>query len=48
MMMVMMMMTMFSPSSISRNSITGVHTNQDQIWLVKIGKYMGFYVDHRS
>ena len=29
-------------------SITGVHTNQDQIWLVKIGKYMGFYVDRRS
>ena len=28
--------------------ITGVHTNQDQIWLVKIGKYMGFYVDRRS
>ena len=27
---------------------TGVHTNQDQVWLVKIGKYMGFYVNRRS
>ena len=31
-----------------RNSITGVHSNQDHIWLVKIGDYIGFYVDRRS
>ena len=29
-------------------NITGVHNNQDQMWLVKIGKYIGFYVDLRS
>ena len=29
-------------------SITGVHSNQDHIWLVKIGYYKGFYVDRRS
>ena len=28
--------------------ITGVHSNQDHIWLVKIGEYIGFYVDRRS
>ena len=27
---------------------TGVHNNQDQIWLVKIEEYIGFYVDRRS
>ena len=27
---------------------TGVHSNQDHIWLVKIGDYIGFYVDRRS
>ena len=27
---------------------TGVHSNQDHIWLVKIGYYIGFYVDRRS
>ena len=30
------------------SSITGVHSNQDQIWLVKIGEYIGFYVYRRS
>ena len=29
-------------------AITGVHSNQDHIWLVKIGDYIGFYVDRRS
>ena len=29
-------------------AITGVHSNQDHIWLVKIGYYIGFYVDRRS
>ena len=29
---------------INTSSITGVHTNQDQIWLAKIGKYMGFFM----
>ena len=29
-------------------TITGVHSNQDHIWLVKIGDYIGFYVDRRS
>ena len=28
--------------------ITGVHSDQDQIWLVKIGEYIGFYVYRRS
>ena len=28
--------------------ITGVHSNQDQIWLVHIGEYIVFYVDLRS
>ena len=28
--------------------ITGVHSNQDQIWCVKIGEYTVFYVDGRS
>ena len=27
---------------------TGVNINQDQIWLVKIGEHIGFYVDRRS
>ena len=27
---------------------TGVHNNQDQMWLAKIGKYIVFYVDLRS
>ena len=29
-------------------TITGVHSNQDQIWLVRMGEYIGFYVDRRS
>ena len=29
-------------------SITAVHSNQDHIWLAKIGDYIGFYVDRRS
>ena len=29
-------------------TITGVHSNQDQIPLVKIRKYIGFYVDRKS
>ena len=29
-------------------TITGVHSNQDQIWLVKRGEYIGFYVYRRS
>ena len=28
--------------------ITGEHSNQDQICLVKIGEYIGFYVDRWS
>ena len=28
--------------------ITGVHSNQDQILLVKIREYLGFYIDRRS
>ena len=31
-----------------RSVITRVHCNQDQIWLVKIGEYTGFYGDDRS
>ena len=30
------------------STITGVHSNQDEIWLVKIGEYIGFYVYRRS
>ena len=30
------------------DAITGVHSNQDQIWLVKIGECIGFYVYRRS
>ena len=26
----------------------GVHSNEDQIWAVKVGEYVGFYVDRRS
>ena len=29
------------------NSITGAHSNQDLVWCVKIGVYMGFWV-HRG
>ena len=29
-------------------TIAGVHSNQDQIWLVRMGEYIGFYVDRRS
>ena len=31
-----------------KHPITGVHNNQDQMWLAKIGKYIVFYVDLRS
>ena len=31
-----------------KNPITGGHSNQDQIWLVKKGEYIGFYADRRS
>ena len=31
----------------SSSYFTGVHTNQDLIWCVKIGVYMGFWVYRR-
>ena len=31
-----------------RHTITGVHSNQDQIWFVKIREHIAFYVDRRS
>ena len=34
--------------AICEGIITGVHSNQDHIWLVKIGDYICFYVDRRS
>ena len=37
----------FFPSD-DRRAITAVHSNQDHIWLAKIGDYIGFYVDRRS
>ena len=35
-------------SLLTTGYFTGVHSNQDHIWLVKIGDYIGFYVDRRS
>ena len=29
-------------------TITGVHSNRDQIWLVRMEEYIGFYGDRRS
>ena len=38
----------FSRKNLDYYVFTGVHSNQDRIWLVKIGDYIGFYVDRRS
>ena len=34
--------------AICEGFITGVHSNQDQIWFQKFVEYIGFYVDRRS
>ena len=38
----------YSSKIISSSTITGGHSKQDHIWLVKIGKYVGFCMYRRS
>ena len=40
--------TSTTATTTTTTTITAVHSNQDHIWLAKIGDYIGFYVDRRS